>query len=221
MGLTPIQLMHLADSGLPIGGFAFSNGLECGVKIGIIRSQRELVDFVTANLEQIADFDLPIMRSLFEEASPWATVHDYDVRLLIPLTRDASVHQGRAWLRVIPHLFPQTNSARLLRQLEDQHCPPHFLVVFVLTLKDAGGLWDEMATLYLFLQIRDQMSAAVRLGVLGPSRAQEIQSQLENKIPTLLRRAGRKRASQACRTSPLLELTQADHTHLYTKLFQN
>ena len=151
----------------------------------------------------------------------WALARDYDVRLLTASTRDASLHQGRGWLRVMPHLFPKAGAARLLGQLQDHHCRPHFLVVFALTLKDAGGLWDEIASLYLFMQMRDLMSAAVRLGVLGPSRAQEIQTELENRIPALIRRTGRKGAEDACRTSPLLDLSQADHSNLYTKLFQN
>ena len=91
----------------------------------------------------------------------------------------------------------------------------------VLSLKSAGAERSQIRELFIFMQLRDQLSAAVRLGLIGPSEAQRIQSELEQSIAPDLERTVSKTAAEAERIAPMMDVAQMLQPSLYSKLFQN
>jgi urease accessory protein UreF len=65
MTLEPYTLMHLADSALPTGGFAFSQGLESMGKSGHLKSESDFREYLTAQLKTVGEFELPFMNSAY------------------------------------------------------------------------------------------------------------------------------------------------------------
>jgi urease accessory protein len=219
MALSTIQLMHLADSALPVGGFAFSNGLEAAVKSGMVATRPELIRYLKTALQQWMAFEVPFLNSFYADAST-ELLHRFDRMMLSPSIRKGSIAQGRGWTRLFKELFPDLgNSAKA--QLASEGIPPHWLPLMVLSLKSAGATVDQVRELFMFTQLRDQLSAAVRLGLIGPASAQRIQSDLERSIADDLVLAASKTAANATRIAPLMDVAQMLQPSLYSKLFQN
>lgn len=220
MALSTIQLMHLADSALPVGGFAFSNGLEAAVKSGMVASQVELSSYLKTALRQWAAFDIPFINSMYADCSP-GLLQRYDVMMLSPSMRKGSVAQGRGWLRIFKELFPNHETAEFKEQLNAAGLPLHWMPLMALTLKSVGAAVGQIRELFMFVQLRDQLSAAVRLGLIGPSRAQRMQSEIESLMAGELSAAEKKTAADAVRIAPLMDIAQMLQPSLYSKLFQN
>lgn len=220
MALSTIQLMHLADSALPVGGFAFSNGLESAVKGGMVGSQTELVRYLKSALHQWVSFEVPFINSFYEHGST-ETLQRYDRMMLSPSIRKGSVAQGRGWMRIFKELFPRYSAVPFKEQLKAASLPPHWLPLMVLTLKSVGATIEQIRELFIFMQLRDQLSAAIRLGLIGPARAQRVQSEIEGLVGEALQKADHKTASHAVRITPLLDVAQMLQPSLYSKLFQN
>ena len=73
-----------------------------------------------------------------------------------------------------------------------------------------------------WLQIlRDQMSAAVRLGVIGPLEAARRQQGLYEYCARILAEGDGIEYTGATRTAPQLDIAQSLHDHLYSRLFQS
>lgn len=220
MALSTIQLMHLADSALPVGGFAFSNGLEAAVKSGMVASQPELMRYLKSALHQWTVFEIPFINSFYQECSE-EILQRYDRMMLSPSMRKGSVAQGRGWLRIFKELFPTFSAVPYKEQLKIAGLPPHWLPLMVLSLKSVGATVEQIRDLFIFMQLRDQLSAAVRLGLIGPSRAQRIQSEIEETIGAALQGTSEKTARDAMRITPLMDVAQMLQPSLYSKLFQN
>ena len=92
-------------------------------------------------------------------------LHFYDAMIAAPAMRRASLILGKNWLRLMAGLYPEVKFANLRR------AHAHYTVVFGLALKAAGFAQAEAQQLYMFQVLRDQMSAAVRLGIVGPMEA--------------------------------------------------
>lgn len=212
--------MHLADSALPVGGFAFSNGLEAAVKSGMVASQTELSDYLKSALHQWATFDIPFLNSMYADCTP-ELLQRYDRMMLSPSMRKGSIAQGRGWLRIFRELFPNHATDRFQTQLNAAGLPPHGMPLMVLSLKSVGATVGQIRELFMFVQLRDQLSAAVRLGLIGPARAQRMQSEIESSMGAALAVASEKTAAEAVRTAPLMEIAQMLQPALYSKLFQN
>ena len=216
MGLTTIKMMHLADSALPVGGFAFSNGLEAASKCGMVTSVDGLERYLLGALQQWISFEAPFLRSFYDELTR-ESVGRYDRMMLSPSMRKASLAQGRGWLRVYKDLFPTADSDALRAPLIDWGIGPHYLPLMTASLKLEGATVDQVRELYLFTLLRDQTSAAVRLGLLGPSAAQSLQSRLEKTLIGALNVD----VATPQRFTPLMDVAQMLQPSLYTKLFQN
>jgi urease accessory protein len=80
---------------------------------------------------------------------------------------------------------------------------------------------DDARRLHLFCLLRDQVSAAIRLGLVGPAEGHELQASLFGHCERLQRRSAERRHRDAWRCAPLIDLAQASHSRLYSRLFQN
>ena len=75
--------------------------------------------------------------------------------------------------------------------------------------------------MFVFLFARNMVSSAVRLNLVGPLQGQQIQTQLSTFAQDLLADYWKSPTTleDICQTFPLLDLTQAKHDCLFSRLF--
>ena len=95
---------------------------------------------------------------------------------------------------------------------------PHYIITFAYTMTRLEIDLETTINLLLYNSLRDQISAAIRLGIIGPMDAHAMQVALSKdiKMPQSI-----PDYREASRNLPLLDIAQANHQHLYAKLFQN
>ena len=219
------RLLHLVDSALPTGSFAYSYGLESSITTGLINSPSALRNYLYAYVQQAGSAELPFINSTFQltEKSPgFATVaEEYDAQLLVPALRNASAVQGRNWLKLLATFYPEAELDTITHWFVTQEIAPHFTLVFTLSLQRAGFALAELQAMYLHLLLRDQLSAAIRLGLLGPLAGHQLQHDFYAVFEHILARSAGKVYGEATRSAFVLEMAQVLHQNLYSRLFQN
>lgn len=232
-----LGLLQLADSCFPAGGFAFSNGLEGLAKSGWLRGIEDFRQYLECYLGQVASADLPFLNSAFPLAAPEGSGADagpsrpgdafaevaweWDAFLSLPSPRRASLSQGQAWLRAMEgaHAHPAVDALR--PWFKDRSIPAHFLMAFAASLRILGFSLAEAQSLLLHMALRDQLGAAVRLGLVGSLQAQGLHSRFLSVTEALRVRHGSSTHHGSMKTAPMIEMGQAGHPYLYSKLFQS
>jgi urease accessory protein len=220
------RLLHLVDSALPTGAFAYSYGLESSLTLGLIADETELRHYLYAYLQQAAGLEIPFVNSCFQldlsdEAERRLMVLEYDAMLLIPALHRASTAQGRSWLKLLISFYPSPELLALHDWFADPRCPPHFTLVFALGLRQAGLTLTDVQTMLLHSLLRDQVSAAIRLGFLGPLAGHRLQHDFYAVFEHLLAGEAGRLYPDATRSAFLLDTAQMLHADLYSRLFQN
>ena len=216
--------MHLADSALPTGGYAFSNGVEGAYQLGLLESSKELEEFVLTVLTAAAYGEVPFIHSCYMDLGESAIaemLHFYDAMVTAPAMRRASLTLGKNWLRLVADLYPEAAVADLRRRLIHAHLPAHYTAVLALSLKAVGFSQIDVQQLFMYCTLRDQISAAVRLGVIGSMEANRRQLQLYPRCRDLLAAVAGRSYRQATRCAPQMDLAQNVHDALYSRLFQS
>ena len=142
-------------------------------------------------------------------------------RLAVPTLHHASVVQGRTCLRLFGALHPDVPCEDLRAWFAAHDLPPHLVLVLGLTLGRAQYSLPAAATLFLYTTVRDQLSADIRLGLLGPTDAHTLLANLYPAMASARAAAAARPWRAATRHYPLLELAQASHPYVYAKLFQS
>ncbi|MCZ6632493.1 MAG: hypothetical protein O7G87_03745 [bacterium] len=215
------DLFHLADSALPAGGYAFSNGLEAALHHGLVANDLEA--YLETVLFSVAEGELPFIHSCFigEETQIATMLWFYDAMLTAPAQIRASLTLGRTWLRLLHILYPDREIDHFKNWLDQNKLPPHYTVVYGTTLKKVGFEKSDVNQVYMYQTLRDQLSAAVRLGLLGPLEATSLQKRLYTTCEKAIGNAADRPYDRAIKNAPQLDIAQAAHEHLYTRLFQS
>lgn len=203
-------ILQLADSAFPTGGFAHSGGLEALVAAGEVSDDESLRRFLRDAVVQAACGACPFVEA---EGDVRAIDLDCDRFIVSDVANRASRTQGRAFLDTASRIFPHSAIADLRENMRGS--PRHHAPVFGAVARALGI--ERPSLLFLHVTLRGLSSAAVRLGVVGPHRAQRLVFDL---APSLSSQSIPK-VAEAVWTSPIHELFQGTHDRLYARLFQS
>ncbi len=208
--MTSWIVLQLADSAFPTGGFAHSAGLEAHVQCGELAS---LERFCREHIEQTAHGSLPMVGAVHDAPARLVEVDAFaKATLWSHVAARASKNQGRALLDIAHRSFGVPKVAGI-----ESHLAP----VFGYVTRTLGVDRDEALATYLHLALRGVLSAAVRLGSVGPSEAQALHRHLHPALDAALATARSLTLDDVAQTSPLIELIGATHDRLYSRLFQS
>ncbi|MBL9138855.1 MAG: hypothetical protein JNK85_23505 [Verrucomicrobiales bacterium] len=213
-GATDWLVWQWVDSAFPTGGFAHSAGLEAAWQLGEIDGRRGLGAFLEASLQQAGPAGLPFVMAAHRQPSDLPMLDlRCDAWLTNHVANRASRLQGRAlWTAVERAFLPAAGSAP---------APGHLAPVFGAMLARLGVGADRAASLFLFQHLRSLLSAAVRLGVVGPLEAQRLQHRLGPLGQSIAHRFREASLDDLAQTAPLLDLWQGAQDRLYSRLFQS
>ena len=212
---------QLADSAFPAGGFAHSYGLEAAWQQGEVDAA-SLPAFVRDTIAQAGHSGLPFVMAAFDDPGNLVAIDDRcDAFLRNPVANRASRVQGRAWIGTVERSFPREAVRRLTGAVRARPGHRHFAPLFGATLQALELDRPDATRLFLFGAARGTLSAAVRLGVTGTTDAQRILAERSGDLDRTITRCSDLAIDDAAQTSPLIDLWQASHDRLYSRLFQS
>ncbi len=211
---------QVIDSAFPTGVFAHSWGLEAAWQQGEVDGLDRLRVFLEASVQQAGYAALPLMNDAYRSPEHLETLDAFaEAFLLNAVANRASRVQGRTLLGTAGRVWPSAALAALQTRADATcaHVAPLSGAIF----RSIGLPLATAQKVVLYGTARGVLSAAVRLGIAGSFEAQRMQHECS---PWLDRTADRSSAlsiDDLAQTAPLLDLLQAGHDRLYSRLFQS
>src|SRR3984957_6961394 len=216
------QLLQIADSAFPAGGFAHSSGLEAAMHHGRARTAEGLDAYVREHLWNVGWASLPFVTAAFDAPGDvWALDAWADATITSHVANRASRTQGRTFLATCAQIFDEPAVLAMAARARTREVSAHLAPVFGASLAALGAARAAAQALHLYVALRGVASAAVRLGVVGPHEAQRLQRSHSRTLDAVLAACGNVAPDDAATAFPLLDLMGATHDRLYARLFQS
>lgn len=215
-------IWQLCDSAFPTGGFAHSAGLEAACHHGEIRGREALGGYLEASLWQFGHASLPFMNAAFGDPAAAPGVDDLcDSFTSNHVANRASRAQGRALRLAVERIFLAGDNPEAEGGLPPELPFGHLATTWGCAFRALGLSRATAGRAFAFNHLRALLAAAVRLNVVGPMEAQGTQRRLGGMLGRVLAACDGIPPQEAAQTSPLIEIWQAGHDRLYSRLFQS
>jgi urease accessory protein len=220
-----LRLLHLCSPALPIGMFAYSQGLEPATSAGWVCDEGSARGWIVGLLaSQLATLDLAVLARLWEawgddESDAPPRVETWSAFLMA--SRPSAElqmeerHLGAALARVLSGLGLPQASAWITRT------DATYATLFALAARRWNVPLAAAAQGFAFAWAEAQVSAAVRLVPLGQSAGQRILAAASATIPGAVERALALPADEIGASSPRLAIASAWHETQYSRLFRS
>ncbi|HEV7298778.1 MAG TPA: urease accessory UreF family protein [Tepidisphaeraceae bacterium] len=215
---SPWLIWQLIDSAFPAGGLSHSAGLEAAWQAGEVG--QDVRAFVRTHVAQQGLAMGPWVLAAHREPTAFATLdRACDAMLTNHVANRASRSQGRAMLSAVGRVFGAKSFVPLVANTAAVDQPAHQAPVFGAIGAGLGVADEVIARAFLFVSMRSVISAAVRVGIVGPFEGQTIQHELADHLEAVAQGVIRRPTDAACHTAPVLEVTGAMQDRLYSRLF--
>ncbi|MBI3555192.1 MAG: urease accessory protein UreF [Deltaproteobacteria bacterium] len=217
-------LLQLADSSFPAGAFAHSNGLEAALQHGELQGTgvAGFEKYLGELLWQTGHGALVLASQAHRRPEIIGELDALcEVFLSNHIANRASRVQGRTFLATCERSFSSEKIVALAAGIRGSGLHEHFAPVFGAALEALGVELPAMQRLLLHGTLRGVISAAIRLGVFGPYQAQRVQAAAGPTLDAVLAHCSGLAIDELAQTAPLIDLMQANHDQLYSRLFQS
>lgn len=214
-----LRLLQLGSACLPVGAYAFSQGLEAAAELRWVNAAADIGEWLGLQLTHgLACVDLPLLLRFDAawRAEDSAAVQQWNATLLACREthelRLADTATGAALARLLPAL-----DISVPAWLET----PTFLSLFTL----AAVRWQIPARLamlgYAWSWLENQVIAATKLMPLGQTGAQQLLGSVQLQIPAAVAHAWTLDDAALGSSLPGLALASIHHETQYTRLFRS
>ena len=207
---------------MPVGAFAYSQGLESAIESGLINNKETLgnwlLDALTLSLQKV---DLPLFFRLYES---WEQ-HDIEETLKwnqilraqreTKELRDEDHHLGLALARLLKDLGSE--EANELHKRNDL-C---FITLFTLAAKEWGIESEQAANGFVWSWLDNQIAAAIKLVPLGQTDGQRVLSELHPHIPEIVSDGLAMTDDNIGASLPMMAILSSQHETQYSRLFRS
>jgi urease accessory protein len=211
--LQSLQLLHLADSALPVGAAAHSFGLESLVVENDLEVP-DLLQFFTGYLEEAGCLEAVFVYAGYDALSQaeWQRLNE-QMSAMKPAreTRDASLRLGKRLGALAAEAFAMPTQYAAGQS--------HLCLMFGQVGRWIGSARDEVAAAYLHQSLSGLIFACQRLMPLGQSGAATLLWQLKPVILETVAGARETPVEAVCLSQPLLDVASSRHPGLGTRLF--
>jgi len=211
---------QVVDSAFPTGAFAHSWGLESAWQHGEIEGAPALEAFLEASIHQAGHASMPLVNAAFDEPGQLEALDELaDAFLINSVANRASRTQGRTLMATAACVWPSRALDALQVRVDatSAHAAPVSGAVF----GTLGLTRTATQRLVLFGAARGVLSAAVRLGIVGSYEAQRLQQACAPWLDRVAEECARLTVKDLAQTAPLIDILQAGHDRLYSRLFQS
>lgn len=218
--LSLTRLLQLCSVSLPVGGYAFSQGMEYAIDAGWIRNAAAVRAWVEEQLTlSLAQTDVPILRMAM------AVVAQHDWQTLKQLNELVLACRETQELRLTDTAMGEALH-RLLINLEfdvpfKRGDDISFICLFALAATQWGIPYRAAALGLLWSWLENQIAAATKLVPLGQTQAQQLLVELQPVLPTTLELAETINQDTVGAGLPALAIASCRHEHMYSRLFRS
>jgi urease accessory protein len=221
-GIALTRLLQLVSPALPIGAFAYSQGLEQAVASGWVNDEASAAEWVVGLLEHsMGTLDLPVLERLIDawRADDRPRVDQWTAWLAASRpTRETRAEErqlGAALARALAAIGVADAAGWEARQDVTQ------AAMFALAAARYAIPTSAALAGYAFAWAEATTSAAVRLVPLGQSAGQRMLAAAGDAIPAAVERARCLHDEELAATAPGQAIASALHEALYSRLFRS
>tara|TARA_R110002167_G_scaffold37994_7_gene118665 strand:- start:8 stop:715 length:708 start_codon:yes stop_codon:yes gene_type:complete len=222
------RLLQLSSVSLPVGGYAFSQGLEYAVECHWLKKVADVESWITLQLhENIARVDLPILREVMLACAQKDWFRLLQLNDLLLASREtkelrlSDTAMGEALLRLLKSLEFDLS---FLTELEAQGGTIND-ISFVLLFGLCAQQWNipyHLASMgFTWSWLENQVAAATKLVPLGQTQAQQLLVTLQPILGEVIHAAEQITEDEIGGGLPALAIASALHETQYSRLFRS
>lgn len=221
------RLLQFSDSTLPVGSFAFSNGLESALQTGIVNSPESLKHFAEVVVRQAANMDgiafLHAHRAITSGDYEYVLVADTELwnRRVGEEQQLMLARMGRKFAELSLKLstFPDLN--RWLDDIKSAKTPGCFPVGQAIALAHMGADEKQAFVIHQYGVASMIMSAAIRLMRIDHLDTQRILFEIQERLASDYEHVRELRLDEMSGFAPVFDVLVAHHTKAHIRLFMN
>lgn len=216
-----LRLMQLVSPALPVGAFAYSQGMEWAVEAGWVTHAHQADHWIGGLMTRcMANFDVPVLARLYrawhqQDTEAFDTWNQYLLagRGSAELQQEER-HMGLALLRLLTQLQGDL--------MVSAPCPePSYVALFAVAACNWQIRLSTACTGFLWSWAENQVAAAIKLVPLGQTDGQRMLVTLADRIPTAIRHGLALEDDAIGAMAPGLAMASALHETQHTRLFRS
>ncbi len=215
-----LRLLQLSSASLPVGGYAFSQGMEFAIEAGLLKKEEDVHGWIQSQLEHnLSQLDLALLHHALTvaQAKDWPALNELnDLSLACRESKElrlTDTAMGEALARLLTSL-----EIGIPFQKGDE-------VSFVCLFAIACAHWQidyPLAALgFSWSWLENQVAAATKLVPLGQTQAQQLLGALQSDIPHAIKQAEKLTIDDIGAGLPMVAILSARHEQQYSRLFRS